>query len=72
MFETETIGPFLVWKLKWGGPWLPFPPSGFVPVNPICNSRVVIDHTFMTISLNLAGFTDFFLLETLTSFLLPF
>ena len=26
----------------------------------------------MTISLNLAGFIDFFLLETLTSFLLPF
>ena len=19
MFETDTIGPFLVWKLKWGG-----------------------------------------------------
>ena len=23
MFETETVGPFLVWKLKWGEPWLP-------------------------------------------------
>ena len=27
MFETETVGPFLVWKLKWGGggAWPPAP-----------------------------------------------
>ena len=37
---------------------------------PVCNSQVVIDHTFMTICLNLADFPDFFLLETLTSLLL--
>ena len=33
----------------------------------VCNYQVVIDHTFMPISLNLADFKDFFLLETLTS-----
>ena len=33
---------------------------------------VVIDHTFMTISLNFADFTDFFLLKTLISLPFPF
>ena len=52
--------------------------TGFTPFTPykihlpVCNSRVVIDHTFMTVCLNLADFTEFFLLETLTSLLLHF
>ena len=41
-------------------------------IYPVCNSRVVIDHTFMTISLNLENFQGFVLLETLTSLGLPF
>ena len=36
-------------------------------IYPVFNSRGAIDHTFMTISFNLADFTDFFLPETLTS-----
>ena len=32
MFETETVGPCLVRKLKWGGHWLPGSPSGYAPV----------------------------------------
>ena len=33
MFETETVGPFLVWELKWGGGHAPLspPPSGYAP-----------------------------------------
>ena len=32
MFETETVGPCLVWKLKWGGGHgPPAPPSGYAP-----------------------------------------
>ena len=32
MFETESVGPFSVRKLKWrGGPWPPWPPSGYAP-----------------------------------------
>ena len=32
MFETETVGPCLVWKLKWGGgPWPSWPPSSYAP-----------------------------------------
>ena len=33
MFETETVGPCLVWKLKWGGggDWPPWPPRGYAP-----------------------------------------
>ena len=34
-------------------------------IYPVCNYLVVTDHTFMTTCLNLADFTDFFLLETL-------
>ena len=35
MFETETLGPCLVWKLKWGWPWPLAPPplpNGYAPV----------------------------------------
>ena len=32
MFETETVGPFLVQKLSWGGHGPPGPPSGYAPV----------------------------------------
>ena len=35
-------------------------------IYPVCNSRVVIDHTFMAICLNLVDFAGFVLLETLT------
>ena len=34
MFETETFGPCLAWKLKWGvggGTWPPGSPSGYAP-----------------------------------------
>ena len=34
MFDTETVGPYLVQKLKWGGGgggWSPWPPSGYAP-----------------------------------------
>ena len=31
MFKTETFGPFMVRKLKWRGPWPPWPPSGYDP-----------------------------------------
>ena len=31
----------------------------------VCHSRVVIDHTFMAIPINLMGFTNFFLFFTL-------
>ena len=37
-----------------------------------CNSRVVIDHKTMKISLNLADFRDFFLTETFTNLPSPF
>ena len=35
MFETETVGPFFVWNLKWGrgGAWPPWPLSGYDPGN---------------------------------------
>ena len=33
MFETETVGPFLVRKLKWGGHGLRGSPSGYAPVS---------------------------------------
>ena len=35
MFETETLEPCLVWKLKWGWPWPLAPPplpNGYAPV----------------------------------------
>ena len=32
MFETETVGPYLLRKLKWGEPWTPGPFSGDAPV----------------------------------------
>ena len=32
MFETETVGPGLVRKLKWKLPWPPGPFSGHAPV----------------------------------------
>ena len=32
MFKLETVGPFLVRRLKWGGgAWPPWPPSGNAP-----------------------------------------
>ena len=32
MFQTKTVEPFLVWKLKWGGgPWPPWPPKWLRP-----------------------------------------
>ena len=30
MFETETIGPFMIWEWKWGD-HAPWPPSGYAP-----------------------------------------
>ena len=41
-------------------------------IYPVCNSLLVIYHTFMAICLKLADFTYFFLPETLTSLLLHF
>ena len=60
-------------KIKLGRSRILIEVTGFTPFTPyiihlpVCNFRVVIDHTFMTICLNLADFTDFFLLETWTS-----
>ena len=65
-------------KRKLGRSRIPTEVSGFTPFTPykihltVCNSRVVIDHTFVRICLNLADFTDFLLLEILTSLLLRF
>ena len=35
MFETETVAPCLVQKLKWGA-MTPLPPSGYTPVIKCC------------------------------------
>ena len=32
MLETETVGPFLVWKLKWGEGIAPLQPCGYASV----------------------------------------
>ena len=72
MFEAESVGPFWFGNCSGEGHGSPTPPSGLVLVDPICNSQVINDPIFITISLNFVDFIDFFLLETLTSFLLPF
>ena len=35
MFETETVGPSLVWKLNWAGRGIPPPPLGLPVATPL-------------------------------------
>ena len=35
MFATETVGPSLVWKLKWAGRGIPPPPLGLPVATPL-------------------------------------
>ena len=46
MFETETVGPFLVRKLKWGG-MAPWPPQWIGPLFPCHLIRAVRFHNFV-------------------------
>ena len=41
MFETETVGPFLVQNFSWGWSWLPWPPNGYAPKSKSKKSQAI-------------------------------